>query len=261
MRLASNEIHLWFTFPNTIQDTDLLSEYRNLLAEEECIKHQQFYFHSHRKQYLVSRALMRTTLSQYTDVAPREWRFSTNQYGRPEIEWPIIDLPLRFNLSHTRGLIVFAVALQHSIGVDLEATKCREVDVAMMARFFTPSEIRALHALPPSLHLDRFFEIWTLKEAYIKARGVGLSIPLDKFSFQIEDDQPLRVSFDSQFNDLSHNWSFWILQPTMQHKAALALQIKPLNNVNLICQNAIPMRRTGPHKCSILRSSCGNLCV
>jgi 4'-phosphopantetheinyl transferase len=255
LMIADNDIHLWFVFSDQIYDTSLLSGYEALLTPEERIQQQRFYFHSHRIHYLISRALIRTTLSLYAEVEPHEWRFSRNPYGRPEIEWPRIDCPLRFNISHTCGLMSLAVTLQRDIGVDSENTTCRQFDFALAERFFAPDEVSALKALAPLSLSERFFEFWTLKEAYIKARGMGLSIPLDQFSFHLEDDAPLGISFDPRFDDFQNNWSFWLLQPTPRHKAALALRIEPWETVNLICRKTIPLRQIEPYNCVILRSS------
>ena len=104
--------------------------------------------------------------------------------------------PVRFNLSHTDGLAVCAVVLKHDIGVDVEHRQRRVVSENIARRFFSPSEVREFESLPERMQQDRFFQYWTLKESYIKARGMGLSIPLEKFSFHLLKNKPIRISFD-----------------------------------------------------------------
>ena len=222
--ITPEEVHLWLAFPDEIRDPDLLAAYRDLMPAGERTRQQRFHFERHGHQYLIARALVRTTLSRYTGVAPEQWRFCINRYGRPEIESPAGLAPLRFNLSHTAGLVALAVVLKSDIGVDVEDTHRKRIGIELADRYFSETEARALHALPPSLQRARFFEYWTLKEAYIKAKGMGLSIPLEQFSFHMEDERPLRISFDPSLHDRPDVWHFWLMQPTEHHKAALALR-------------------------------------
>src|SRR6185295_18612851 len=120
----------------------------------------------------------RTTLSHYAAVDPTAWQFARNRRGRPEISGPLGVAPLRFNLSNTAGLIACLVTLGVDVGVDVEDTHRRGETVRIANRFFSASEVAALEALPPERQRQRFFEYWTLKESYIKARGMGLAIPL-----------------------------------------------------------------------------------
>ena len=170
-KLQPDEIRLWFCFPEAIRDEALLSEYQKLMTPDERQRHQRYRFAKHRHQFLVTRALIRTTLSRCTGIEPEDLRFSENEYGRPEI---ILDEhlpPIRFNLSHTDGVAVIAVVLQHDIGVDVEHRQRRVVSEKIAQRFFSPSEVTEFECLPAGMQQDRFFEYWTLKESYIRLRG------------------------------------------------------------------------------------------
>src|SRR5690606_33310169 len=96
------------------------------------------------------------------------------------------DVPLVFNLSHTDGLIACAVSRGREVGVDVEWLDRRGGDIDVADRFFSRYEVQALYAQPPERRRDRFFRYWTLKESYIKARGMGLALPLDRFSFELD---------------------------------------------------------------------------
>ena len=240
IKLEANEIHLWFAFIDEIHNTEILAAYEKLLTKEEKARQGRFHFERHRRQYLVTRALVRTTLSRYTGVEPRDWRFSTNEYGRPEISAPG-GLPLlRFNLSHTDGLIACAVVLKWDIGVDVEDMKRKGQTVEIAERFFSPMEVKDLRMLESGKR-GRFFDYWTLKESYIKARGKGLSIPLEQFSFHISDKRPLRIFFGPRIKDDPSQWQFWLLRPTIRHKAALSLRRKKEKDCILSIKRVIPL--------------------
>ena len=195
-RLSPGEVHLWFTAPEEIEAPDLLDRYRRVVDEGELARLTRFVFAEHRHMFLVAHALVRATLSRYAEVLPEAWRFSHNEHGRPSVVLPSGCPPLRFNLSHTRGLALCGVVLDREIGVDVEDRQRTGQTVDIADRFFSPSEIRALRQLPPEHQRDRFFDYWTLKESYMKARGIGLALGLANFSFCLESDQPISIRFN-----------------------------------------------------------------
>jgi len=239
--LKPNEIHLWLAFPDEIQDTRLLSEYKQLLIPEEAEKQRRFYFPRHRHQYLVARALVRTTLFRYTGIKPRLLEFSKNQYGRPDLILHDSLPPIRFNLSHTDGLIACAVILKQDIGVDVEDMERRAVSLETADRFFSKTEVDDLHQVPESKKKDRFFDYWTLKESYIKARGMGLSLPLEQFSFHLSENKPPGISFDPKLSDDPDRWQFWLLRPTKRHKAALSACRENQDPYGLTIKKTVPL--------------------
>jgi 4'-phosphopantetheinyl transferase len=174
-----------------------------------------------RLQYVVSRALLRTALSRYADVEPGAWRFDVNAYGKPAVAGPRIERDLRFNLSHTDGLVGLAITEGQEIGLDIEATR-RDVEALELARgAFAPQEIHALERLPAESRRARFFDIWVLKEAYAKARGLGVSLPFDSFAFDLDD--PARdIGFSAAGDDAASGWGFARMAPTADHVLAMA---------------------------------------
>lgn len=255
LNLKTNEIHLWFAFPDEIRDPNLLSEYKKLLTPEEGKKQQRFYFEKHRHQYLVTRALVRTTLSRYTGIPVSDLRFDRNKYGRPELVVVPKDFPIRFNLSHTDGLIACAVVLNQDIGVDVEDMTRREISLETADRFFSKTEVRDLHQVLESKKRDRFFEYWTLKESYIKARGMGLSLPLEQFSFHLSENESLRISFDPRLSDDPDRWRFWLLKPTGRHKAAVAICGENRGAYELTIRKAVPLSAAEDFPCAIVKHS------
>ena len=221
-RIATGEVDLWFCFPGEITDSALLQAYERMISPEE--RRRWTRYHSEdRHQFLVTRALVRVILSRYARVAAGSWRYDRNRNGRPHIAAQSLFPPLSFNLSHTDGLAACAVSLTPEVGVDVE--KCRRLEDSKLAeRFFSLSETRDLRALPEQAQEGRFFDYWTLKESYIKARGLGLPLPLDQFSFRLRRGDPIRISFDSALRDDPSGWQCWLLQPTATHRAALAVR-------------------------------------
>ena len=212
--------HVFLCKPEAIDDPALLERYGALLDAEERARHARFHFARDAHTFLIAHALVRTALSQFADVPPSEWRFRTNAYGRPDVE--ISAGTLRFNLSHCRGLAACIVVAGMDCEVDVEEI-CAAGDLRDLAtRYFSPSEVAALRACPPESTADRFFSLWTLKEAYIKARGLGLSLPLDRFSFNCGD--AISVTFDAEIADNPAAWAFTLSQQTPKHFLATALR-------------------------------------
>lgn len=240
-----DEVHLWVVEPERVTDPGLLSAYHTLLNAEERERHSRFRFEKHRQQFLVSHALVRVTLSRYAPVPPASWRFSTNAYGRPEISGE--GLPrLRFNLSHTDGMAVCAVALDMEVGADVEHSGRPGQTVELADSFFASSEVKALRALPPERQRERFFDYWTLKESYIKARGAGLSLPLDQFAFHLEPGKPPRISFDARLADDPESWQFVQIRLSAEHPAAVAVRRTRGLPFTVRCQRTVPLAGEGP---------------
>ena len=221
-RLTVGQVDVWLTAPDAI-DADRLRGYETLMDAKERERWRRFRVPQPRLIHLVARVLLRTTLSRYADVEPAHWRFETNDYGRPYIAAPEIDRDLRFNLSHTDGLVVLAIAEGCEIGIDVESLD-RQLETAEIApTVFEASELSAFQSAPEHQRRDLFFAFWTLKEAYIKARGMGLSLPLDGFAFDMSQAHP-RISFNHRCPDDASRWQFRRFNATPEHTFAVAVE-------------------------------------
>jgi 4'-phosphopantetheinyl transferase len=164
-------------------------------------------------------------LSRYADVAPRDWPIAIDERGRPFLRSRPRGAPdLRFNLSHTTGLIACATAIGREIGIDVEHIGREIMHQDIPERFFSAREVADLRALPPEQQGTVFFDYWTLKEAYIKARGLGLALPLGQFSFARHDDRPPTISFAAELPDDPATWQFGQYWPTPDHRMAVAVR-------------------------------------
>ena len=203
--------------PHRLGDGALLRRYEALLDEAELRRMRAFHFERHRREYLVTRALVRTTLSRYRRGAPEAWRFRTNEYGRPMLEDPD---GLYFNLTNHPTMVVCAVARHLDVGVDVEPLDRAADILALAPTVFSPVELRELGSLPEELQRDRALALWTLKEAYIKARGMGLYLALDGFSFRFGEGHP-EIGFHDGISDDVHRWAFRTLD-VAAHRIAVA---------------------------------------
>jgi 4'-phosphopantetheinyl transferase len=221
--LADDAVHIWYSWVDKCLTPSRSEFYRSLLNEDEQARLSRYAFEYLRREYLVTRALCRMTLSRYAEVHPRDWTFRANAYGRPEIEWPSSAVRLRFNLSNSGGLVACIVTTTADAGIDVEDVHRTSAAIDIAPRFFSPLEVSELHSLPSQAQLHRFCEIWTLKESYIKARGMGLSLPLDQFSLSIRDDG-ISIRFDSNLRDIPSAWQFAMRRIGTRHLLALAIR-------------------------------------
>ena len=209
--------------PELINDPALLSRYEALLDEEERSRLARFRFKRDAHTFLVAHALVRTALSHFDHVGPGEWRFQTNRFGRPEVGGPSDASKLQFNLSHRPSLIACMVTVGTDFGVDVEEIRALSDLFSLAGHYFSPHEAAALRTLPHEMSGDRFFSLWTLKEAYIKARGLGLSLPLHKFSFGFHGER-IAVHFDPDLAENPDDWTFTLMRPTASHFLATAVR-------------------------------------
>ena len=218
-------ISLWCAFPDRIRDPALLSRYGRLLSEAEAVQGARFYFAADRHRYLVTRALVRTVLARYAAVAPDRLQFEPNAYGRPELApGRYAGRRISFNVSHTAELVVLGVSLDRQIGVDVENTAQARDTMSVARHVLCPWEYADLYALPETQRHRRFFQYWTLKEAYVKARGMGLSIPLDHFGFRFQAGGTVDMVDSPALRDIAARWRFWQLSPAPGYIAAVCAE-------------------------------------
>jgi 4'-phosphopantetheinyl transferase len=219
--LAPGQVDVWLTSLARV-GAELQLAYQRLQSASEHERWQRFLVEGARLQHLVARALVRTTLSRYAGVPEAAWQFEPNRHGRPYVSQPAAFRELYFNLSHTDGLVACAVSRSSDIGVDVENVR-RDLDILALApTVFAPPEVARVRQSPPEERTGHFFSYWTLKEAYIKARGMGLALALDGFWFELSGAAP-RVHFSERCPDESGRWRFRQFTPTAEHKLAVAV--------------------------------------
>jgi 4'-phosphopantetheinyl transferase len=216
-----HQIDLWCCFTDSIGDDDLHLYRQQLLSAEERKRELRFHFERDRKQFVITRALVRSVLSRYAGLAPAAWEFVTSSHGRPQVVQEAAS-HLCFNLSHTAGLVVMAVSAAQDMGVDTENIAIRPAPLDVANSFFSADEVAGLNALPIAQRQQRFFEYWTLKESWIKARSMGLAIPLDQFSMDLGTEG--RVSLKTQLVAQPPTWQFFLLAVGDDHLVSVCAQ-------------------------------------
>ena len=204
-----------------MRDAAVLRYCREILSPQEISACSAFNREEDRCRAFVSRTLLRETLSRYAPIRAEAWAFVAGAQGKPAIAAPT-SLRLRFNLSHTGCLVACAVTLDDEIGVDLE-DETRALDPLELAeRVFSPGELAALRTLGPESQRRRFFESWTLKEAYLKARGIGFAFESENASFDLSERGRVQARFTRATEDRSNDWWFALLDTQPGHVLALA---------------------------------------
>lgn len=199
-------LQLWCAFPDDLLDPAAAAACAALLNEGERARWQRFRPERSRREYLATHALARTALSHSRPIAPRDWRFVTNAYGKPA---PAPECGLRFNLSNSVGLAVcLVVDAPIEVGVDVE-DRSRAAEIADIEyKVFSAAELAQVDALPETEKPGRYLSLWTLKEAYIKARGMGMALPLREISFLFDSAGEVRLEAADGVDEDASRWRF-----------------------------------------------------
>lgn len=221
--LPHGVVDIWITELSKVT-REQADRYVGLLTDLELERFRRFVVPGAALQFLVARALLRTVLSRYTAVPVTSWRFLTSSLGKPYIAFPDNSrLNLRFNLSHTDGLAACAVSAGMEVGVDVENHQRRIVVEGLVSSTFTEEERARLDGLDEADRRRFFFAIWTLKEAYVKACGLGFSLALNTFWFDLSNSE-IHIQYAAIGQHVSSDWFFARFQPTMEHDMALAVR-------------------------------------
>lgn len=205
-----------------LQEVQETTNYRSFLSRDEIQRADNYRFDLGRNHFIVARAVMRKILAGYVNLEPQQLVFSYGAKGKPELHSKGRDSALEFNLSHSRDVALLAVTRGGRVGVDIEFVNSEIAADDLAARFFAAGEIRALEALPANRKVDAFFSCWTRKEAYIKALGVGLSLPLDGFEVNLDPGLPAML-VRPDLHD-SAPWSMYDVDASPGYKAALVVE-------------------------------------
>ncbi|MBI3298245.1 MAG: 4'-phosphopantetheinyl transferase superfamily protein [Elusimicrobia bacterium] len=241
--LGPDEAHVWCVGPAAAARRPALRALgRRLLDPEEEARLERIALVGARHEFLLTRALCRTVLSRYADVRPEEWRFRKNAYGRPEVAGPRGCPRLRFSLSGARGLVACAVTSGADAGLDVEHRAAARGSMALAGRFFSALEAGVLQAAKPAARRERFLEYWTLKEAFLKAIGRGLSLPLDRLTFHLDEGPRIRVSLAPGLEEEPGRWQFALFRPTARHVMALGIRRPGGTDLRISVREAFPPR-------------------
>lgn len=223
-QLTSGEVHTWCVSLDVPPGTSACL-YATLTPDER-ERSARFRFERDRRHFIAAHGVLRQLLGCYLQTDPRRISYVHNAFGKPRLSTDF-GSRLTFNLSHSAGLALIALAADCLVGVDLEYARVQSDYAEIARRFFSAAEIERLTAVPSHLYAEAFFSCWTKKEAYVKACGEGLSIPLDSFSVPLASDPahgPVNVRVAADDTAAAKQWSFYTLQPAPGYIGALAVE-------------------------------------
>lgn len=220
--LSQAEVHVWRV--SLDQPANVIERLRSTLAEDERVRAAKYHFAKDQVRFVVGRGALRSVLGRYLSVLPGSLQFHYGPHGKPSLAAEFAGGGLDFNISHSHSLALFALARGRALGVDLEQLRA-DADMRQIAkRFFSASEVSALCGLPAAQQPRAFFDCWTRKEAYVKARGEGLSFSLAEFDVSLRPDEPaalLRVRGDARE---AEGWTLHSLDVAHDYAAALVAE-------------------------------------
>ena len=218
--IRPSEIHVW----RASLDLCHFRQYEQILSTDELDRAARFRFNRDHRRFTAARLFLRSTLAAYLHLPPREVRFGYRVHGKPFLDEACNRDNLTFNLSHSHELAVMAVAREREIGIDIEYRRPGSGSDTLAERFFSDDEVREIRSLPAEFQERAFFACWTRKEAYIKARGEGLSIPLDQFVVSTCPGQQTALLSTAHDQSALLHWTVCELEIEDGYEAALAFE-------------------------------------
>ncbi|GAK51691.1 4'-phosphopantetheinyl transferase [Candidatus Moduliflexus flocculans] len=223
LQLLATDAHVWRV--PLQQSDDALEALLAVLDADERARADRFRFPKDRRHYIAARGTLRLLLSRYLAMPVAKIAFDYNEYGKPALAPELTSLDLRFNLSHSGDMALYAVTLAREVGVDIEWTGRRLDQPEQIAeRYFSQAERAALRNLPETQKRQGFFNAWTRKEAYIKARGKGLYLALDEFDVRLDPAQPAQLLATRDDPAQASRWQMQALDPGAGYVAALVVE-------------------------------------
>ncbi len=239
--LEESQVHLWLT--ELVRPTDQVVHLREVLSEDERARADRFHFEKDRVAYTIGRGNLRRLLARYLEVEPTTIRFTYNKYGKPILDVASVCDPaeagslaasLQFNVSHSGLLALYGFTLNRAIGVDIEWHRDNISPLEIAKGFFSPSENQTLNGLSTTAeHYEAFYNCWTRKEAYIKAHGMGLSLPLDSFDVTLAPGEHAQLVATRPNADEVNQWVVDAVPAPAGYTAAIALSTTNKNSPKL----------------------------
>lgn len=222
LRLRPDEVHVWRAPLDVPESVPALLNH--MLSEREARRAQSFHFPQDRRRWIVAHGVLRMLLSRYVHLDPHLLQFDSHTYGKPFLAFPLLSTPLQFNLSHSRELALYAFTYNRHVGIDVEY-KQAGLDFEGLARVsFSPNEQAVWRSVPDDVKQEAFYNCWTRKEAYIKAKGQGMSMPLDQFDVSLLPGEPAALLQSRGEAYETRRWTLQELAPGNGYTGALAVE-------------------------------------
>ena len=222
LSLSGDEVHIWRAC--LLQPEPILNRLGDILAEDEWERSKRFRFASDRQKFVVARGVLRFILCRYLEIPPRQLRFGYSSYGKPALLDNCGQGSLRFNLSHSADLALYAISNKREVGIDVESLSSPVTPQEIARRFFSSRESGEICGLPPERQREAFFHCWTRKEAYVKARGEGLTFPLDQVEVPFAASESVSFLCEMRDRESASIWSLYNVTVDTGYAAALVVK-------------------------------------
>jgi 4'-phosphopantetheinyl transferase len=222
--LGAKDVHVWRA--SLDQTPTIVDQLRQFLSPDELARAGRFHFERDRRHFIVARGYLRALLSLYLKMHPAEIDFVYGSNGKPQLGTSCSHKSLYFNLAHSEGVVIYALTRVGEIGIDLEHIRPEFTADEIANRFFSPSEVSCLNAVADEHRAEAFFNCWTRKEAFIKAIGTGLSLPLNQFAVTLAPGEPAQLLETTWDEREASRWSIKSIDVGQNYVAAVALAAK-----------------------------------
>ena len=222
LALGCDEVHVWRATLD--QTSSQIQSFRHNLAADEQTRAEQFRFERHREHFIVARGVLRTILGGYLKRAPKSLSFCYSAHGKPVLAGESGGDAIRFNVSHSHGIALYVVTRGREVGIDLERIRPDLAVAEIAGRFFSRQEVAMFQTIPTEAQREAFFRCWTRKEAYLKAQGEVLSLPLDQFDVSLAPGEPAAILGTRPDPSEASRWSLQELTLAPGYVAALAAE-------------------------------------
>jgi 4'-phosphopantetheinyl transferase len=227
LNLQSQHVDVWRIHLDL--ELDSVKSFESTLSEDELQRASNFHFDKDRDRYIIAHFSLRDILGRYLGTEPAQLEFSIDQYGKPSL----LKHKLEFNLSHSGSFALVAVTQSRIIGVDVERMREGISSLSIARQYFSPAEIAELETVPAEQKETAFFACWTRKEAFIKAKGLGLSLPLDSFDVSLTQDEPAILRAVRPQPQEAARWTLLSLDVAPRHAGAVAVEHADATNQDL----------------------------
>ena len=225
--LGEGEAHVWRA--SLDQPADMIAKLAPRLSKDEYQRAERFYHLTDRRRFIAGRGILRKIISAYLALAPDEAQFTYNEYGKPFISTDQNRGALSFNLSHSNGMALYAVTRGRRVGIDVEYMRDDFATLEVAERFFSKNEFEALKRVPINQRTKAFFNCWSRKESYIKAIGMGVSYPLERFTVSLVSNvAPALLKVDADATEAAR-WNMYELDVGEEYAAALIVENPPVS--------------------------------
>ena len=222
LKLSGSEVHVWRA--ELVRSQACEERLLATLTGDEQDRANRFHFKHDRSHFINARGILRDILGRYLDTRANDLRFEYTKYGKPSLAREFGGSALSFNLSHSKGVALFAFTIGRDLGIDLEWIRADVADEQIAEHFFSDQEVRALRALDAGEQAEAFFNCWTRKEAYIKAIGEGLSMPLSRFAVSLKPGDTAALLYTGGGSKETSRWKLLELFPGSGFAGAVAVE-------------------------------------